>query len=972
MLRFSSLARYGSPENLRYRSAPARLFLSLLLCCAVAGMSAAPSPAFPEAGTGWDISYAPLALEDFSTLVPTIDPTGEIGEIGSLTTEKPLSGRASLAGANAGLKTYQHYFSTRPELLPLKGGVTYRLTLSYRIIDAGDKGFEMMFYSPTGGEAGRWLDGITLRGAEGTRGVAELERTLYDFADYRVWLNVIGRGAIVVDDIRLSEGGRTIFKEDFEGILPGPGPQIRTYGSRVDTEGRLSLADGARIETDPTVIVLPKMTELRISFDYSIIARTIYGWNLDLRLFPAPNAQESVSLRPLLRNAPATGRFSTGFGRGSAGPYRISIQAGTGSRVLIDNILIEKGTARSFAEEPASYAYLRDAPFPRLGNNNQISPTEQVSWGGFEEIAWRSTVEEEERRLALFDIIFGFDTFHELYDSDLPNRIKALNPNAVLLPYVIGQESSAFSNTRRLESADPDGNPAYRYENGLASEWLVKDTKGIPVNDLGYPGILKLDISPGAIKVGGKNFLDYQIGSFRRDFFESGVWDGLFIDNLFARMNGHIPNAYMPEKLDYDINRNGKRDETPVLLNRISYEAERKLLEGLVAGIGNRELLIGNNGPLPETRLAPYVNGYVFENFNQTWDNSNPGGYGLSESGWRRAMDAYRIMDENCRSPRVNVIEAWGKTDGYDVATEGRIDPTPVDFARNRFALGTALLGNAYYEYDLTEARSSITWFDEYSVGADGIARESAEGKGYLGKALGPAIEMATPLRKFWGENFEGWNAQATGGGEGSRLSKKADEVIAGKRSMVFEGKLRHSDAWPAYETWGAPLQLRKGKTYLIEFAWKVLEDLDYGFWFTIRSKGDESGTPVDALFAGEEGRCRYPFTPRADGEYVMRFAIFSAGKITIDDIKVSEGGVGPWRRDFENGFVLVNPYRSPALFDIKTLNGALGRSGIRRIKGGQAPEVNTGKPVTTSLRLEPFDAIILLADHREALIPKP
>jgi hypothetical protein len=62
-----------------------------------------------------------------------------------------------------------------------------------------------MFYSPKGGETGTWL-------------------------------NVIGRGAIVVDDIRFSEGGRTIFEEDFEDILPGPG--VRTFGGTMK-DGRV-------------------------------------------------------------------------------------------------------------------------------------------------------------------------------------------------------------------------------------------------------------------------------------------------------------------------------------------------------------------------------------------------------------------------------------------------------------------------------------------------------------------------------------------------------------------------------------------------------------------------------------------------------------------------------------------------------------------------------------------------------------
>ncbi|MCH8283380.1 MAG: hypothetical protein IIC20_02240 [Chloroflexi bacterium] len=41
---------------------------------------------------------------------------------------------------------------------------------------------------------------------------------------------------------------------------------------------------------------------------------------------------------------------------------------------------------------------------------------------------------------------------------------------------------------------------------------------------------------------------------------------------------------------------------------------------------------------------------------------------------------------------------------------------------------------------------------------------------------------------------------------------------------------------------------------------------------------------------------------------------------------------------------------------------GELTRTGIRRIRGTQAPDVNDGRPVAAAaLTLQPFDAIVLL-----------
>ena len=61
---------------------------------------------------------------------------------------------------------------------------------------------------------------------------------------------------------------------------------------------------------------------------------------------------------------------------------------------------------------------------------------------------------------------------------------------------------------------------------------------------------------------------------------------------------------------------------------------------------------------------------------------------------------------------------------------------------------------------------------------------------------------------------------------------------------------------------------------------------------------------------------------------------------------------------------MLVNPLSQPYPFSATDLAGTLNRTGIHTIKGTQAPDVNTGQPVTGSLTVGALDAIILLADH--------
>jgi len=117
-------------------------------------------------------------------------------------------------------------------------------------------------------------------------------------------------------------------------------------------------------------------------------------------------------------------------------------------------------------------------------------------------------------------------------------------------------------------------------------------------------------------------------------------------------------------------------------------------------------------------------------------------------------------------------------------------------------------------------------------------------------------------------------------------------------------------------------------------------------------------------VVAGDVGKAKFHTTLEQGECYSLLFQLVGGGKIAIDNIRVTRGGAGPWRRDFENGFMLVNPLNKPYTFTLDELRGEFERTGIKRILGTQAPEVNSGQPVVESLTIGPFDAIILLADH--------
>jgi hypothetical protein len=182
---------------------PARLIVATLLAAFLA--VAVPSPAWPQSGaasiTGLSAGFV---LETAGRLTTAPDQV--------------ISGTRSILGEYGGSGSYTPYLRTEPAALPLSPGHTYRVSFAYRILRAPSRGFEVLFYSPTGGAQGSWLPSYTIRGADGDSGTATLQNTLGNFRDYQARWNIVGTGAIVIDDIVIRDVGEsTVFAmEDAE------------------------------------------------------------------------------------------------------------------------------------------------------------------------------------------------------------------------------------------------------------------------------------------------------------------------------------------------------------------------------------------------------------------------------------------------------------------------------------------------------------------------------------------------------------------------------------------------------------------------------------------------------------------------------------------------------------------------------------------------------------------------------------
>ena len=148
-------------------------------------------------------SKAPTKI---SASLPPIPGRGLVlASYGSVTGvgEEVVSGSYSIKGSYSGDGEYSPYLLTSSDTLPLIAGHTYRLTFDYRILTTPDRGFDSLFYSVKGGNDENWLPSNVITGEAGETGSATLTNTLLDYTDYVVRWNIVGTGAIAIDNISL-------------------------------------------------------------------------------------------------------------------------------------------------------------------------------------------------------------------------------------------------------------------------------------------------------------------------------------------------------------------------------------------------------------------------------------------------------------------------------------------------------------------------------------------------------------------------------------------------------------------------------------------------------------------------------------------------------------------------------------------------------------------------------------------------
>ena len=428
-------------------------------------------------------------------------------------------------------------------------------------------------------------------------------------------------------------------------------------------------------------------------------------------------------------------------------------------------------------------------------------------------------------------------------------------------------------------------------------------------------------------------------------------WDGLLIDRSDPNQSWLVNNGYA---------RTIDPDQSNTLLTDYSAfdaawnEGLRQYEEQVRAGVGDDRLIFANWG----MNNYDLLNGNNFEGFPPDGADDWPNWHNVMFGPFEDHKGNYFDWMAQARQPNMTMIETY-EIDGYHEDNPCDDPGFVPNYRKMRFGLGSALLNDGFYSYEIgTNGHGSLCllWFDEYD--------NAGAGRGYLGQPLGPAYRLDNlPLGanqvnggdfetqadmdswRFWVDTDEGYQATYT---------QDTTTSATGDASARIEITQTGGSDWQV-EIDNGPIEVISGADYTLSFWAKADRERAIGAW--VQMDHDpwtdfiDFGNPV--LSTDWQ---HFELTANASGDDTQAILMFglseSLGSVWLDDVQLRQGSRDAWRRDYDNGSVLLN---ATTVTHTITLDRT-----YRKIDGGQDPAHNDGS-LTAEVELGPRDAIILL-----------
>ena len=477
-------------------------------------------------------------------------------------------------------------------------------------------------------------------------------------------------------------------------------------------------------------------------------------------------------------------------------------------------------------------------------------------------------------------------------------QIRALNPDIKIFfytcPYCIAVPVAPNDDWRRA-------NLNYAVANDL---WWRNADRSIASD---WPNTLMVnmtDYCPNGPWGNWRSFIGWRMADLMAT--RPGV-DGVFLDNFWsARSWQQGPIIQVDSDCNPTHNPAGcdRVMDEPAELDTLWNLAARSLARDLRSRFDaldsrrspERPLAILSNGA---SDYFPWLNGTMYENFPSSHhrpDLWNPHGY-----NWNHEMLNYPggYLAAPFRSAPYNaqILNA----DWRHVFRNG----SPIrnaEFERNkRFTLVSALLGDGYYSLDKGVNHGALWWEPEYD--------NNGEGTGYLGRALGPMKRAIQP--------------------HGAEILKNGSFGIF---SVPWQAHPSHSEGTfqmdyltPRSAPAAAKIEVRNvapgGSFKLYQ---EVPMTGGFGYTLSFWARADSPRNLVVHLYSescpgnrclddrtfriGTEWTlCEASFVARGGGNPGLNFLVEESGTLWLDDVSLKFGDTSVYRRDFENGIVLLN-----------------------------------------------------------------
>ncbi len=427
-----------------------------------------------------------------------------------------------------------------------------------------------------------------------------------------------------------------------------------------------------------------------------------------------------------------------------------------------------------------------------------------------------------------------------------------------------------------------------------------------------------------------------------------GPWDGMFLD-VFCSDLAWMQDA--THRIDY------VRAGYPSLaaLETAWAAATDTLARRLRREAPPGAILVGNCGT---SNHHDVLNGWMRENFpyqsGGTWYTNviaDPHGY-LADDRDYQATSHNQLFS----------IVVGGASQPYSATNTHRV----------RYGLASAALGSGYAPFGPSDRNSETApyhtwWYDEYAV--DLVTGHTATD---LAHTHWLGMPRTGPFQMIWaGTNtdavtnpeFEtslaGWNfgvfAPAT-----ATLTRDASTAASGATSAHVAIATPGVNPWDVNLATTQTLAMSAGGTYAATFWVKASAPRTITVTATLLAGGELASRPLAVDTAWQH--VQVILQPASSANAVLEFFMGQqAGDVWFDDVHFQQGSTSIWRRDFDNGIVLVNPSSS-------ALSVPLGGT-FRRILGTADPAVNDGTTLTTAT-VPAGDGLFLIRTTSDSIPP--